>query len=300
MTQNPLRDFKGIWIPKEIWLHPRLSYLEKILWAEIDSLDHPETGCVASNEYFCEFFGEKERVLQRALANLKKLGLIKYGQYDGRHRILHAQNPKSCTSEVSNLTPLTCQNLHLSIPGHIERDNIDYNLPPLVPQKGEVPPSGRLKEFFFSEILKVKPDFSQKPSERWGHDFEKLLKLRSEEEIKKIIAWALEDPYWRPIVLSPTALITHLDQLELRMKTPASKGAQQAANKKLAELCVEQFEALGVMSVSTSERSIVIPSDGQGEPWVLSYTEGGFSQQLASKLRKMGYTSIAKKVEGTS
>jgi hypothetical protein len=39
------RDFKGVWIPKEIWLDERLNALEKIILTEIDSLDATERGC---------------------------------------------------------------------------------------------------------------------------------------------------------------------------------------------------------------------------------------------------------------
>lgn len=49
------RDFKGIWIPKEIWLDEELKIMEKIFLVEIDSLDN-EQGCFASNSYFAEFF----------------------------------------------------------------------------------------------------------------------------------------------------------------------------------------------------------------------------------------------------
>lgn len=50
------RAFKGIWIPKEIWLDKDLTVLEKIFLVEIDSLDNKD-GCWASNKYFSEFFG---------------------------------------------------------------------------------------------------------------------------------------------------------------------------------------------------------------------------------------------------
>ena len=33
------RDFKGIWIPREIWLNENLSLQEKAFIVEIDSLD---------------------------------------------------------------------------------------------------------------------------------------------------------------------------------------------------------------------------------------------------------------------
>ena len=85
--ETPSRDFKGIWIPKEIWLHPDLSIEEKVLLAEIHSLDG-EQGCFASNAYFCQFFGWSERVLQLHLAKLKKLGFIFVKSFDGRRKIL--------------------------------------------------------------------------------------------------------------------------------------------------------------------------------------------------------------------
>ena len=49
------RDFKGIWIPKEIWLDDRLNALEKMILMEIDSLDTDEKGCYATNDYIAEF-----------------------------------------------------------------------------------------------------------------------------------------------------------------------------------------------------------------------------------------------------
>lgn len=47
------RDFKGIWIPKEIYLDPNLNWTEKITLIEIDSLDG-NNGCFASNEHFAK------------------------------------------------------------------------------------------------------------------------------------------------------------------------------------------------------------------------------------------------------
>lgn len=49
------RDFKWIWIPKEIWLCTDLTLQEKVFLVEIDSLDN-EIGCYANNDYFSRFF----------------------------------------------------------------------------------------------------------------------------------------------------------------------------------------------------------------------------------------------------
>lgn len=50
------RQFKGIWIPKEIWLTNELSLQEKVILVEIESLEDEERGCFASNNYFAKFF----------------------------------------------------------------------------------------------------------------------------------------------------------------------------------------------------------------------------------------------------
>ncbi|WP_203234332.1 helix-turn-helix domain-containing protein [Burkholderia mayonis] len=55
MTQQ--RKFQGVWIPADLWLDRTMSITEKVMLAEIDSLEDKERGCYASNAYFAEFFG---------------------------------------------------------------------------------------------------------------------------------------------------------------------------------------------------------------------------------------------------
>jgi hypothetical protein len=69
------RDFKGIWIPKEIWLSDKLSLMEKVLFVEIHSLDN-ERGCFASNRYFADFFGVSDRQIRTRIASLKRHGFV--------------------------------------------------------------------------------------------------------------------------------------------------------------------------------------------------------------------------------
>lgn len=95
------RDFKGIWIPKEVWLDQSLSYFDKLLLAEIHSLDG-EDGCFVSNEYLCDFFNEQKRKIQDSLSKLKKLGYIYVESFDGRKRVMRANlTPKSVKSFFS-------------------------------------------------------------------------------------------------------------------------------------------------------------------------------------------------------
>lgn len=86
--QDMQRDFKGVWIPKEIWLNENLTMLEKVIYVEIDSLDNEEHHCTAGNEYLANFCGCSESKVSRAIKKLHELGLIEIISFNGRHRKL--------------------------------------------------------------------------------------------------------------------------------------------------------------------------------------------------------------------
>ena len=69
------RAFKGVWIPKEIWLSKDLTLQEKVFLVEIDSLDNEE-GCFASNGYFADFFQLSKSRVSQIISNLEKKELI--------------------------------------------------------------------------------------------------------------------------------------------------------------------------------------------------------------------------------
>lgn len=91
------RNFKGIWIPKEIWLSENLSILEKILLVEIDSLEDEEKGCFASNKYFADFFKLTNGRISQIINNLNKKKYISIDyEYNGKEiekRILRINRP---------------------------------------------------------------------------------------------------------------------------------------------------------------------------------------------------------------
>lgn len=69
------RDFKGIWIPKEIWLIKRLKPVYRVFLAEIDSLDDGR-GCWAKNQHFAELFGLSRNRCSEIILMLEKKGYI--------------------------------------------------------------------------------------------------------------------------------------------------------------------------------------------------------------------------------
>lgn len=88
------RDFKGVWIPKEIWLNDELTMLEKCILVEIDSLDN-EDGCNASNDYLAKFCQCGITKVATTISKLIKMGLIYQEAFNGRVRILKSRLSKS-------------------------------------------------------------------------------------------------------------------------------------------------------------------------------------------------------------
>jgi DNA-binding CsgD family transcriptional regulator len=80
------RDFKGVWIPKEIYLDKNLSWTEKILLIEIQSLQG-EDGCWASNQYLAEFLGLSEKTVKNLLTALRQKELLDTKTIDGSRRL---------------------------------------------------------------------------------------------------------------------------------------------------------------------------------------------------------------------
>ena len=82
------RQFKGVWIPSELWLDKNLSLIEKCTLTEIDSLEDSEKGCYASNNYFAEFFNISPSRISQLLNQLKEKEYIKIEyEYKGKEII---------------------------------------------------------------------------------------------------------------------------------------------------------------------------------------------------------------------
>ncbi len=79
------REFKGVWIPKEIWLNKELSLTEKALLAEIDSFSGDGKAFYKSNETIQKEYKVSRPTISKALKKLEGMGFIKT-EFDGRRR----------------------------------------------------------------------------------------------------------------------------------------------------------------------------------------------------------------------
>lgn len=80
------RDFKGVWIPKEIWLDERLNALEKLIFCGILHLSYDKTMCYESNSSLSEFCQCSETKISKAISKLIKLDYLCVIRFDGRQR----------------------------------------------------------------------------------------------------------------------------------------------------------------------------------------------------------------------
>lgn len=122
------RDFKGIWLPKEIWLDDDLNATDKIIFAEIDSLDVEDSeGCFASIEYLANFCKCSITKVSTSISKLIELGYVKVVKTDGRKRWLktslskfESQTNKNEKSEIQEMKDS-------NIPSNKDDKNSDKN-----------------------------------------------------------------------------------------------------------------------------------------------------------------------------
>ena len=129
--EDKKREFKGVWIPKEIWLDTRLNALDKMIFAEIDSYSSTENGCYASNEYLANFCQCSESKASKTISKLIELGYIERKSFDGRNRVLQSclvnftmHKCKKCYPAEQNLQDIKIDYKHNRL-----NTNTPYNPP---------------------------------------------------------------------------------------------------------------------------------------------------------------------------
>lgn len=277
------RDFKGIWIPREIWLAQDLKAQEKALWAEIHSLyDEEHGGCYASNDYLCEFIGVKERRLQVMIATLKEKGWLEQVSFNGRQRILKAIIPTddpscvrgrgavNCGSEVHKNAPLGCSKMHPS--PYIE--NKEYKKE----ERKDPPPL-----FSFGKHIKM----NQSEYDQFIAQYGKTVIDEYLQSIDDYISSVRGKPY----IDSAAALRNWILRDKKNGKEKVGEESNEDFAKKIAEsynqvrgpLRQVKLEALnGRLEIYSSHRTSTRAAT------VIKYSENGFKDQVESALRKWG------------
>ena len=82
------REFKGVWIPAEIYTDKSLCWNAKLIFIEIDSFTANDKECFISNEHLSEMLGISVVQVSKHISKLIEVGWISQTHFDGRKRYL--------------------------------------------------------------------------------------------------------------------------------------------------------------------------------------------------------------------
>jgi len=74
------REFKGVWIPADIYRDTRLTWTQKLMLVEIDSFSRNGLECFVSNEHLSEHLQVGISAIEKCLKSLVDMGLVERGR----------------------------------------------------------------------------------------------------------------------------------------------------------------------------------------------------------------------------
>ena len=217
------RDFKGVWIPKEIWLNKDLTIMEKLFLVEIDSLDN-DKGCFASNAHFAEFFGITKGRCTQIIKSLEKKGLVtikleREGKNVSKRIIKVVRKLNTLVSKLN--TPLS-ETKHPYLENdegsNTSNSNTDSNTS-RSKLKFETQHL-KLAELLYKQIKNNLPNYPEKDLEKWANEFRLMMERdkREGEEIQDLIIKTQNHHFWKKNILSPSKLRKQYDRLVLEFE----------------------------------------------------------------------------------
>ena len=212
------RDFKGIWIPKEVWLSDALTMQEKLFYVEIDSLDN-ENGCFASNSHFAEFFDVSKGRCTQIIKSLESKKLITINlEYKGKQvarRLIRVVN--KLNTPLSNPKYPYLENDE----GNNTSINNTVNNTSIVTTQS-YDESLIIANYLLSKILTINPSFKKPNIELWAKDIDKAIRIdkRSGTDLRKCIDWIYtkQGEFWQRNILSGKKLRDKFDVMFMQAR----------------------------------------------------------------------------------
>lgn len=125
--ENNKREFKGIWIPREVYLSDKVCWTAKIIFLEIDSFTSKGLDCFFSNEYLAAFVGVSVSQVSRHLTKLTEIGWIKQTKFDGRKRFLQSSLALGFKADYASSTRQTPHEVQGSLDPNAYHNNTVNN-----------------------------------------------------------------------------------------------------------------------------------------------------------------------------
>lgn len=97
---NPIKEYTGVWMPKEVMECNDLAAIDKLTFAEIASFDV----CYASNEWLAKRIGRSVTTASKSISRLIELGFVEACGFNGRFRQVRVvKNCKHCQKRQGRL-----------------------------------------------------------------------------------------------------------------------------------------------------------------------------------------------------
>mgnify|MGYP003671637211 FL=1 len=96
------RNFKGVWIPADLYLDTNLTWTQKIILLEVDSFSKNNLDCFVSNEHLAGLIGISESGIEKAIRSLvdsKRLERKRTFINGGNRRLLRLPTSLRCGSQ---------------------------------------------------------------------------------------------------------------------------------------------------------------------------------------------------------
>jgi len=187
------RDFKWVWIPKEIWLSNDINIMCKVLLVEIDSLSKTEDWCYAWNDYFSKFLWISTTQVSKYISLLKEKWYIIEISFDWRKRILKSCFEVKLKADFNNNWNQTLRKVkgrvkenlkHINIYSNINNNIIDNN-------------NSKAEEIQETTLLSIEEDKEKEKSsakkEKESYGREDINYLIEQIKIKCNILWVMYD-----------------------------------------------------------------------------------------------------------
>lgn len=105
-SDNPIKEYTGVWIPAEVMESDELEPLDKLVYGEIASFRE----CYGSNAWLAKRVKRSIRTVIDSVNKLVNLGFVERSCFNGRSRTLRVV--KFRTADVQNFAQQTCEELH--------------------------------------------------------------------------------------------------------------------------------------------------------------------------------------------
>lgn len=97
---NPIKEYTGVWMPKEVMECNDLAAIDKLTFAEIASFEV----CYASNEWLAKRIGRSVTTASKSISRLIDLGFVEPCGFNGRFRQIRVvKNCKPCRKRQGRL-----------------------------------------------------------------------------------------------------------------------------------------------------------------------------------------------------